>query len=88
MGQCVTKSKNEKKLSYLQNGSEMKQFAHQEITKFYRFGKILGSGSFGTVRIAYNLNEEKNGIESKKYAVKTINKVFHLTLNYLKFNLK
>lgn len=35
---------------------------------------MLGSGSFGTVRVAYNIVDEKNGQVSKPFAVKSINK--------------
>lgn len=36
----------------------------------------MGSGSFGTVKLAFSLEEEMNGSESKSYAVKSIDKVF------------
>lgn len=49
--------------------SEIKKFARQNIHHFYRFGRVLGSGAFGTVKLACSLRD------SKPYAIKTINKV-------------
>ncbi|KAM3139557.1 hypothetical protein pb186bvf_008393 [Paramecium bursaria] len=60
MGSCSAR-KIQKKIS------EVKRFARDDIRNYYRFEKVLGSGSFGTVKIGISR-------QLKKYAVKTINK--------------
>ena len=41
----------------------------ENIENNYKFGKVIGGGHFGTVRIACLINDQ-----SKKFAIKTINK--------------
>ncbi|CAK75813.1 unnamed protein product (macronuclear) [Paramecium tetraurelia] len=65
-----------------QHLSEIKRFAKQNIRQFYRFGKVLGSGSFGTVKVGYSVRD------SKEFAIKTIHKYrmreqFYLVLREL-----
>jgi calcium-dependent protein kinase len=60
MGACVGHHRNTHRPDE-RKPSELQKFAKQSIQNFYRFGKILGSGSFGTVKIGYNLIEEKTG---------------------------
>lgn len=36
----------------------------------------MGSGSFGTVKLAFNIESELKGQEPKSYAIKSIDKVF------------
>ena len=47
----------------------MRLIANDDIRKTYKFGKILGAGSFGTVRIA-----TRHNMEDKFYAVKSLEK--------------
>mgnify|MGYP001810957281 CR=1 FL=1 len=60
MGSCSARKIQKK-------NSEVKRFARDDIRNYYRFEKVLGSGSFGTVKIGISR-------QLKKYAVKTINK--------------
>jgi len=41
--------------------SEIRNFSRLNIHGFYRFGRVLGSGSFGTVKLAYSIEQERNG---------------------------
>ncbi|KAM3146617.1 hypothetical protein pb186bvf_001147 [Paramecium bursaria] len=63
------------KRSKTQQPTTIQRFSKQNIQQYFRFGRILGSGSFGTVKLAYSLEQEKNGGEVKQYAVKTIDKM-------------
>ncbi|CAD8049497.1 unnamed protein product [Paramecium primaurelia] len=69
MGICKSKLRpKEQKLSVI------RRFSKLNIHQFYRFTQILGSGSFGTVKLAFSLEQERNGLQSKCYAVKSIDK--------------
>ena len=48
----------------------IKRIVKEDIRKYYKFEKLLGSGAFGTVRVAHRLNSEVE----KKYAIKSIDR--------------
>jgi len=48
----------------------IKRIVKEDIRKYYKFEKFLGSGAFGTVRVAHRLNSEVE----KKYAIKSIDR--------------
>ncbi|CAD8051692.1 unnamed protein product [Paramecium sonneborni] len=69
MGICESKSRRKETKQ-----SVIRRFSKLNIHQFYRFTQILGSGSFGTVKLAFSLEQERNGLQSKCYAVKSIDK--------------
>jgi calcium-dependent protein kinase len=55
---------------------ETNQVAKQNIRNFYSFGKMLGHGSFGSVKVGYLLSSMAESEDKrKKFAIKTINKM-------------
>lgn len=60
MGCCSSQRRNARKKTYFTTN----------IRTFYRFGAVIGKGSFGTVKVGY-----KDGPDGEQiYAIKTINK--------------
>ncbi|CAD8127713.1 unnamed protein product [Paramecium sonneborni] len=57
-----------------QKNSEIRQFSQQEIGNFYKLGQVIGRGNFATVQIGYKIDQEKNGLKGKCYAIKCIDK--------------
>jgi calcium-dependent protein kinase len=72
MGCCGSKSKKP------YNVAEKFSYAKQNIRMFYSFGKVLGTGSFGTVKEGFLLTQveiSKPESERKKFAIKQISKI-------------
>ncbi len=49
------------------NSEIVKSIVYEDIKQVYKLTKVLGSGNFGTVKLAYQYNNPK-----KVYAVKSI----------------
>jgi serine/threonine protein kinase len=45
----------------------LKRFSKEDIKKVYKFGKIIGKGKFGCVRVAYHYSNP-----NKKLAIKSV----------------
>lgn len=45
-----------------------------DINEFYKFGKILGIGTFGLIREAINVNHSFSAFSDPEFSVKTLKK--------------
>jgi serine/threonine protein kinase len=50
-----------------QNSDIVRQIVHEDIKKIYKMTKVLGTGNYGTVKLAHQYSNTK-----KVYAIKSI----------------